>query len=682
MTNQVPSVSVAYAANGTSTKSNELGMRQMQERAYEKRGEQYLLIKSPPASGKSRALMFIALDKLHNQGVKQAIVVVPEKSIGASFNDEPLSKFGFWADWQVAPKWNLCNSPGTDGGKVKSVGAFFESDDRILVCTHATFRFAVEKYGVEAFDDRLIAVDEFHHVSSSEDNILGKQLNDFITRDRVHVVAMTGSYFRGDAAPILVPENEARFDTITYTYYEQLNGYKYLKTLDIGYFFYSGSYADDILKVLDPNEKTILHIPNVNSRESTKDKHREVEHIIDALGDWQGADPVTGFQLVTTSEGRMLKIADLVDDEPVKRDRVSAALKDPAQKNNRDHVDIIIALGMAKEGFDWIWCEHALTVGYRASLTEIVQIIGRATRDAEGKSRARFTNLIAEPDAAEAAVTEAVNDTLKAIAASLLMEQVLAPRFNFTPKSPKSGPVDGFDYGEDGYDPKKENVGFDSKSGQFQIEIRGLAEPKSEFAQRICHEDLNEVITAFVQDKTAIERGLFDEELVPEELTQVRMGKIVGAKFPDLDAEDQEAVRQHAVAALNLTQKAKEIALSTSDDTQTSGNTALIDGVRKFAMDVRELDIDLIDRINPFGEAYAILAKSMSEESLKQVAAVISAKKVQLSPEEARDLARRAVKFKQERGRLPSITSADAWEKKMAEGVAFLARMKQEATNG
>lgn len=100
----IPSVSVNYAQTGASTTSNELGMRAMQERAYEKRGEQYLLIKSPPASGKSRALMFVALDKLHNQGVKQAIVVVPEKSIGSSFNDEPLSKHGFWADWTVAPK--------------------------------------------------------------------------------------------------------------------------------------------------------------------------------------------------------------------------------------------------------------------------------------------------------------------------------------------------------------------------------------------------------------------------------------------------------------------------------------------------------------------------------------------------------------------------------------------------
>ncbi len=682
MAQHVPSVSVTYARTGASTTSNELGMRAMQERAYEKRGEQYLLIKSPPASGKSRALMFIALDKLANQGLKQAIVVVPERSIGASFNDEPLADFGFWADWQVAPQWNLCNSPGTDGGKVKSVGAFLESDDRILVCTHATFRFAVENLGIEAFDDRLIAVDEFHHVSASEDNILGTQLNDFIARDRVHVVAMTGSYFRGDAAPILVPENEARFDTITYTYYEQLNGYKYLKTLDIGYFFYSGSYADDILKVLDPNEKTILHIPNVNSRESTKDKHREVEHIIDSLGDWQGTDPITGFQRVKTPAGRILKIADLVDDEPAKRDKVSSALKDPAHKDNRDHVDIIIALGMAKEGFDWVWCEHALTIGYRASLTEIVQIIGRATRDAEGKFRARFTNLIAEPDAAEAAVAEAVNDTLKAIAASLLMEQVLAPRFNFTLKSPKNGPVEGFDYGEGGYDAEKENVGFNEASGQFQIEIKNLAEPKSKEAERICQEDLNEVITAFVQDKTAIERGLFDEELVPEELTQVRMGKIVEEKFPELDAEDQEAVRQHAVAALNLTQKAKEAALSESDDAQVSGNTALIDGVRKFAMDVRELDIDLIDRINPFGEAYAILARTMNEESLKQVAAVISAKKVQLTPEEARELVRRAVMFKREHGRPPSITSPDPWERKMAEGVAFLVRMKQEAANG
>jgi superfamily II DNA or RNA helicase len=674
----IPSVSVSYALNGSSTKANALGMRPMQERAYERRGEQYLLIKSPPASGKSRALMFIALDKLQNQGLKQAIVVVPERSIGASFHDEPLTQFGFWADWHVEPKWNLCNAPGGDnGGKVNVLGAFLASDAKILVCTHATFRFAVEKFGIDAFDDRLIAVDEFHHASANPDNRLGQYLGQLIARDRVHIVAMTGSYFRGDADAVLAPQDEAKFDTVTYTYYEQLNGYEYLKQLEIGYFFYSGSYVDDILQVLNPAEKTIIHIPNVNSRESTKDKIKEVEHIIQELGEWQGADPATGFQLVKTPGGRTLRIADLVDDDPSKRDRVSAALKDPAQKGNRDYVDVIIALGMAKEGFDWIWCEHALTVGYRASLTEIVQIIGRATRDAPGKTRARFTNLIAEPDASEQAVTEAVNDTLKAIAASLLMEQVLAPRFEFKPKNPSGGPAEGFDYGEGGYDTNRCNVGFNHDTGQIQVEIKGIAEPKSEYAARICREDLNEVIATFVQDRNAIERGLFDEELVPEELTQVRMGKIIKEKYPGLAEEDQEAVREHAIAALNLTQQAKKIAAE-AEDKEPAANTALIDGLRRFAMDVRELDIDLIDRINPFSEAYAILAKTMSEDSLKQVALAIAAKRTSLTLEEAKELAMRAVRFKKERGRLPSISSTDAWERRMAEGAAAFVRFKDD----
>ncbi|WP_455019728.1 DEAD/DEAH box helicase [Kingella denitrificans] len=679
MTRSIPSVSVNFLQH-TARQSNELGMRPMQERVYAKRGEQYLLIKSPPASGKSRALMFVALDKLHNQGVKKAIIVVPEKSIGSSFHDEPLSQFGFWADWQIEPKWNLCNAPGEDGGKVKSVKAFLDSEDRILICTHATFRFAVDQFGVEAFDGCLIAVDEFHHVSANPDNKLGAHLGQFIERGQTHIVAMTGSYFRGDSVAVLAPQDEAKFDTVTYTYYEQLSGYQYLKQLDIGYFFYSGSYADSIAQVLDTHQKTIVHIPNVNSRESSKDKIREVEHILEQIGTWQGTDETTGFQLVQTADGRVLKIADLVDDDPLKRDRVSAALKDPTQKNNRNHVDIIIALGMAKEGFDWIWCEHALTVGYRASLTEIVQIIGRATRDAPGKTRARFTNLIAEPDAEESAVAEAINDTLKAIAASLLMEQVLTPRYEFRPKNPNNTPSENFDYGDAGYQAGKTNVGFNPNTGTIQMEIAGLAEPKSEAAQRICQEDLNEVIAAFVQDKTTIERGLFDEDLIPEELTQIKMGKIIRDKYPELDGEDIEAVRQRAVAALNLTQQAKQVAnrAAEEDGKDEKANLALIEGVRKFAMDVRELDIDLIDRINPFAEAYAILAKGMNEANLQQVAAMITGKRTKLDPEEAKMLAIRAKHFQQERGRWPSATAQDPWEQKMAEGIAAFMRYKKE----
>jgi len=679
----VPAVSITTARTGASSKANALGMRAMQERAYAKRGEQYLLIKSPPASGKSRALMFIALDKLNNQGLKQAIIVVPERSIGGSFADEPLSQYGFYWDWKVVPQWNLCNAPGVDEqkvakSKVDTVRKFLDSADKVLVCTHATFRFAVEEFGIQAFDGRLIAVDEFHHVSSNPDNVLGNQLGAFIARDKVHMVAMTGSYFRGDSEAVLSPTDEAKFETVTYTYYEQLNGYNWLKSLDIGYFFYTGRYVEAVEKVLDPTLKTIVHIPNVNARESLKDKEREVNEIMHHLGEWKGIDPVTGFHQIQTREGRVLKVADLVDDSDLAmRSRVLTALKDPAQKNNRDYVDIIIALGMAKEGFDWIWCEHALTIGYRSSLTEIVQIIGRATRDAEGKERARFTNLIAEPAAEQGEVAQAVNDMLKAISASLLMEQVLAPRYEFTPKN--SGPKEGFEYGEGGYKDGGHNIGVNKETGQIHIEINGLATPKSSEATRICKEDLNEVVTSFLQEKTVLERGLFDKEnTLPEELTQLHMGKIVRERYPELSEADQEAIRQHAIAAMNITQQAK-LALAQADaEGTTQGSTALLDGVKKF-INVRDLDIDLIDRINPFDAAYAVLAKAMDEKSLRQVQASIAAKKTAIPEEEARELAKRALQFKIERGRLPDINSADAWEKRMAEGVAALARYRAQA---
>ena len=698
----IPSVSVTLPG-GTPAAANAMGMRPMQQRVWGYRGEQYLLIKSPPASGKSRALMFVTLDKLANQGVKQAIVVVPERSIGASFADTSLAADGFFADWRVEPHWNLCNAPGGDqgvgGGKVDAVGRFLAGTDRTLVCTHATFRFAADRFGIEAFDDRLVAIDEFHHVSISEDNRLGEFVRQLVARDKAHVVAMTGSYFRGDAAAVLTPEDERKFETVTYTYYEQLSGYRHLKKLDLAYSFYTGNYLDrrdgkaSIFDVLDLAEKTIVHIPNVNARESLKDKLKEVDTILAGLGEWIGTDPATGFQLVKTPAGLTLKVADLVDDDAVKRDKVAASLRNPAVRDDRNYVDIIIALGMAKEGFDWIWCEHALTVGYRSSLTEIVQIIGRATRDAPGKPKARFTNLIAEPDATQLAVAEAVNDTLKAIAASLLMEQVLAPRFEFRAKTPASGPQPDLDYGPGGYNPAGCNVGVNPATGAIQVEIKGLAEPKTPEAARICREDLNEVIAGFVQDTRTVQDGLFNEELPPQELTQQRMGKIVREKYPDLTDDDQEAVRQHAVAAINLIQQAKQAVTDgggggglfgggSETDAGAGASTALLDGVRRFVTDVRELNVDLIDSINPFGEAYRILSKSMDADRLRELQAIIAARKGPLTPDEARALAKRALTFKTERGRLPTLASRDAWERRMAEGVAFLQRMKQEAARG
>lgn len=210
-------VKVEYKKTGQSTKTNELGMREMQERAFEARDAQHLLLKAPPASGKSRALMFIALDKLINQGIKKAIIAVPEHSIGSSFKPTNLMKFGFFANWDPADKYNLC-TPGGEKSKVDAFVEFFDSEEKILICTHATLRFAYENLEESKFNDTLLAIDEFHHISADRNNNkLGELLHSIMNKSSAHVVAMTGSYFRGDGIPVLRPEDEARFVKVTYT---------------------------------------------------------------------------------------------------------------------------------------------------------------------------------------------------------------------------------------------------------------------------------------------------------------------------------------------------------------------------------------------------------------------------------------------------------------------------------
>ena len=299
------------------------------------------------------------------------------------------------------------------------------------------FTSAFKGLDVKKLDNVLVAIDEFHHVSAEGDNILGQVLKNIMAKSSAHIVAMTGSYFRGDSVPVLLPEDEAKFTKVTYTYYQQLNGYEYLKSLGIGYHFYTGKYfkkhpdkeQSALAEILNEDLKTIIHIPSVNSAESSKEKYDEVDHIIAVLWTLEYQDETTGvLHIKSNKTGKILKVADLVQDNPKSRDKITAYLR---KIESADDIDIIIALGMAKEGFDWPYCQHALTIGYRGSLTEIIQIIGRATRDSNNKTHAQFTNLIAQPDAENEEVNLSVNNMLKAITASLLMEQVLAPNFKF-----------------------------------------------------------------------------------------------------------------------------------------------------------------------------------------------------------------------------------------------------------
>jgi superfamily II DNA or RNA helicase len=649
-------IKVEYGQTGKSKKTNAFGMREMQERAYNARTAQYLLIKAPPASGKSRALMFIALDKLKNQGIKKAIVAVPEKSIGASFSSTKLTEHGFFADWTVNPKYNLC-TVGSDKSKVKAFLEFLESDEQILICTHATLRFAFDGLDEKKLSDTLIAIDEFHHVSADGDNRLGEVMKNIMAKSNAHIVAMTGSYFRGDNVPVLLPEDEAKFIKVTYNYYEQLNGYEYLKSLGIGYHFYTGRYFKKQLdkpmsaleEILDESKKTIIHIPSVNSAESSREKHEEVGHIIDALGDLESQDEKTGVLYVKSKRtNKILKVADLVNDNQKERDKISAYLRG---SNSADAIDIIIALGMAKEGFDWPYCEHALTIGYRGSLTEIIQIIGRATRDSNNKTHAQFTNLIAQPEAETDEVKVAVNNMLKAITASLLMEQVLAPNFKFKLK-------------------EDDNEEDEKNDDENTIRIRGFKLPTSQRAKDIIESDLNDLKARILQDDKMLKAMPGNVE--PEVINTVLIPKIIREIYPDLSEEDVEAVRQHVVVDSVIKNSVIE----------EHGGKKFVRTANTF-VNIDKIHIDLIDEINPFQKAFEILSKSVTTQVLKLIDEHIQSIKIEMTEEEAIIYWPQIKAWKEKTGDVPDIRSFDPKERRMAEALIFLRELKrQRALNG
>ena len=655
-------VRVNYARSGESQASNKMGMRAMQARVFQNRHSQYLLVKAPPASGKSRALMFIGLDKLENQGIRKVVVAVPERSIGSSFKNTNLTEHGFFRDWQVEDEWNLCKAGGAKG-KVQSFLSFMDSDDEILVCTHSTLRFAFDEIiatkGIGAFDDCLLAIDEFHHVSADATSKLGELVRLLIQADNAHLVAMTGSYFRGDATPVLRPEDEEKFNRVSYTYYEQLNGYKHLKTLGIGYHFYRGRYIDAINEILDPAKKTIVHIPHVGAAAALGNKYDETDRIIDHLGDILGQqDPMTGFYRVQTKSGAVIKVADLVTEDG--REKVIEGLR---TIEKREDLDVIIALGMAKEGFDWIWCEHALTIGYKGSLTEVIQIIGRTTRDAPGKEHAQFTNLIAEPDATQDRVTDAVNNMLKAIAASLLMEQVLAPNFKF--KTHKD---------DDEIDGSRPDVDIATTGGGPEIAIKGFKEPSSDRVKQIIESDIADLTAAIFQNEDVLRAAMNPDEIAPEVVNQVFIPKVIEQKYKDLTEEEIEEIRQHVVANAVFTNTNDEI---DDEEAKAKKDLGFVRLAEKF-INLDDLDIDLIDSINPFQLAYEVMSKSVDAGVLSRIHQTITAKKIAMSKEEAEVLYPRIKKFHAEHGREPDLASQNPMEKRMAEALAWIREAKRK----
>lgn len=650
-------VDIKYLQTGKSSAVNELGMREMQAKAYEARNKRFLLIKAPPASGKSRALMFIALDKLAHQGMKRVVVAVPEKSIGRSFKNTKLMPYGFFADWTVAPYFNLTDVSNEKDKKMRFIEFFRQKSAKVLVCAHATLRNAMKELDDEEFNNTLLAIDEFHHTSADANSNLGDVVRRVMNNSTGHIVAMTGSYFRGDGIPVLRAEDEARFYPVTYNYYEQLNGYKFLKNLVLGYHFYHGSYLDHLAEVLDTTKKTIIHIPSVNSRASTGlSKYTETSEIIKIIGEIVFKDYNNGIYTVKTADGRMLKVADLVEDSSKERNLVQGYLQ---KMKKRDDMDIIIALGTAKEGFDWQWCEMCLTIGVRGSLTEVIQIIGRCTRDCEGKDTARFVNMIAMPDAEQADVKVAVNDFLKAITASLLMEQVMAPSWNFKTY---------MDEDEDD----------DSGNTANTVVIEGLKPLTSAKARQIVEQQLDD-LKADVLNNEMIVKAI-SGSTTAETINKVLIPKVIRERYPDLDEEEVEMVREHFVADTLF--KGSEVIMDKCSESESEGNR-LIKLSNRF-VNIDKLSINLIDSINPFQRAYEVLSKSVDAPTLRIIQDTIAEQKYDLTVEQAIMIFKGPLKsyIKEHNGQIPRLDDPDPKVREMAAAYQMLRNLKARKMAG
>ena len=434
------------------------------------------------------------------------------------------------------------------------------------------------------------------------------------------------------------------FTPVTFNYYDQLNGYRYLKHLGIGHHFYQGRYTDAIHEVLDLDKKTIVHIPNVNSGESTKNKLEEVGFILDAIGTVERTEPRTGIiEVRRRDNGSVVRVADLVDDTDQNARANTLHYLSTVASKHRDAVDIIIALGMAKEGFDWPFAEHALTVGYRASLTEIIQIIGRVTRDSEGKSRAQFTNLIAEPDASQNEVAVAVNNMLKAITASLLMEQVLAPNFAFKAKQ-----------------------GNDDTSEPGTLRVRGFKEPSTARVKQIIQTDLNDLKANILQDDNFARAAAGSVD--PQSTNKILIPKIIRQRYPDLTESEVEEVRQHVVIdSVVKTGEVKEV-----------GDKRFVKLANRF-VNLDELNINLIDTINPFQRAFEVISKTVTPNVLRLISDTIAATRLDIAVEEALEAFPQIQHWAKVNGKRPDRRSEDATERYYAECLLILRRFKQES---
>ena len=410
------------------------------------------LINAPTGSGKSTMLSMLAYQRTITDNSKKTIIAVPQTVIGKGFSTKVFKlPSGQVIDWSVGV--DLCtNAKDT----VEQFSNFLKEDifyseaypfERILVCTHATLVAAFQSLSQEDkqtyWNNLLVCIDETHHLQMHEIadevynmNSLG-QVVDYSFRNNNEIILVSATMFRGDQKGLV--SDELLTDAVKYNlpfdkYMEEM---KHLKSFSYDFIIDTNEYTQDISKCInnlfsDNLKKLFIYIPHPKSYMSSGNKIQEIQDILEQLktnlnGDKITLDENTGIYHITNILGLDYKVCDLVDENLSKR--TIRFVNNEIINKDKDALDCVIALNRAKEGFDWEHANGMIVVGQRNSLTDVIQMVGRLLRDKQGKEKVKALHMLPfspnQPTAPN--LDNSLNDFFKAIAISLLMEDVFAP---------------------------------------------------------------------------------------------------------------------------------------------------------------------------------------------------------------------------------------------------------------
>jgi len=401
-------------------------MRPIQKRAYEALyGQQFQILNAPTGAGKSLQIIFSSAREMDENPKQKVLIVVPQTIIAKGFGPCTLVyPDGKHLSWD--PGYNLCDA--TERERVAKVREFLTTPRKDLehgcmICTHKSLAMAYAslKNKKKAFRHITIWIDEAHHIliserGDSEHAVVCNQIGNMVKyiidlNDRSAKLGLaTAFFFRGDRASIIPQRHMRRFKRFHVPLDEYWNQHvKHIKSYVYDFIVYKHSYYDNITHIFRKRlGKTIIYVPWPNSSLSPGDKYKHVNKIIKAI----------------RKSRPKAKIIDLVNEQgrAAKKQLVNSITK-------RSDVDVIIAMGIFREGADWVWADRVIDLAPSNSLQLQGQKFGRLIRDVPGKRRIEYFNFLpfVLDTLDEEKYRRSLSERFAAFTASLLIEDLVTP---------------------------------------------------------------------------------------------------------------------------------------------------------------------------------------------------------------------------------------------------------------